>query len=299
MTIALATFRTQVQTLVPAYADVLDDEDCNRAIRTAVEVYGVDFPTDETDDVTGDAGKYYVLSTSLGSWSEGFSRIVSIEYPAATVASDEAPTMLDSADWDLYWAADVHYLYLPNHAPAATETMRIKYTKPFGWVGGGTATAVASVAHGFTLNDLGYLVSTTFTTVGADSYKATHIISAVADVDNYSYKALYVDIPPGHFFAVCHLAAHVACKMIATSYASIGDSTLTADSTAHQTKSETYAARAREYLSQYQTELGLIAEGAAAGAVPSNPPAGEFVDWDTEPGWPGNRQFLFHGRSIR
>jgi hypothetical protein len=298
MTIALSTFRAQVQVLVPAYADELGDEDCNRAIRVAVERYSVDFPDDEVDDVTGDAGKYYVLSSSLDSWSEGFSRILSIEYPAATVASDEAPVMLGPEDWDAaYWAGDVRYLYLPNHAPAATEAMRIKYTKPYGWVSGGSAAAVASVGHGFSVNDLGYLVSTTFTTVAADDYKATHIVTTVTDADNFSYKALYVDIPPAHFFAVCNLAGHITCKMIATAYASIGDSTLSADAAAHQTKSETYAARAQDLLDQYRDEMGLSAEPAAgeSGVLP----AGEFVDWDTQPGWPAGRRFIFHHGEVR
>jgi len=293
MTIALATIRTQTQTLIPDYDVELSDEDCNRAVRSAVERYSANFPDEEYDDVTGDAGQYYGLATSLDSWSEGFSRVVAIEYPAATVASDEAPVYLNPEDWrDDYWAADVRYLYLPNHAPAATETMRIRYTKPYAWAGGGSETAVASVGHGFSVGDLGYLDGATFTTVGADDYKATHIVSTVTDADNFKYQALYVDIPPGHFFAVCFLAACMACRMIATSYANIGDSTVTADSAAHQTKSDTYARRADEYCDRYREIVGLEAEGEGA-AVPA---AGTFVDFDTQPEWPSGRRYLFRGR---
>lgn len=293
MTIALTTFRTQTQSLVPDYDTELDDEDCNRAVRAAIEQYSADFPDFEVDDVTGDAGKYYPLASSLDNWTEGFSRVASIEYPAPTVASDEAPVYLDVGDWrDDYWAADVRYLYLPNHAPAATETMRIRYTKPYVWVAGGSATAVESVGHGFSVGDLGYLVDGTFTTIGADDYKATHVVSTVTDDDNFSYSALYVDVPPGHFFAVCFLAACLACRTLATSYAQIGDSTVAADSAAHQTKSGTYAHRADEYCTKYAEIVGLESAAEAAAVKP----AGTFVDFDTAPGWPSGRRYIFRGR---
>lgn len=299
MTIALATFRTQTQTLIPQYTDTLSDEDCNRAVRAAVEQYSADFPDEETDDVTGDAGKFYVLSTSLDSFSEQFSRVLTIEYPAATVASDEAPQYMDPGDWrDDYWAGDVRYLWLPNHAPAATESMRITYTKPYAWVAGGSETSVNQNTHGFSVDDLIYDNDGTWTSVGADAYKATHVVSTVTDGDNFKHKALYVDVPPAHFFAVCYLAACLACRQIATSYASIGDSTIAADATAHQTKSDTYAARATDYCAKYREIVGLDAGGAEGGAG-MEPPAGEFVDWDTSPGWPSGRDYLFHGRHHR
>lgn len=293
MTIALATFRTQAQSLVPDYDTELSDEQCNRAVRAAVEQYGEHFPDFEVDDVTGDAGKYYVLATSLDSWSEGFSRVVSIQYPAPTVASDEAPVYLDPNDWrDDYWASDVRYLYLPNHAPAATEKMRVRYTKPYGWVAGGSETSVAKTGHGFAANDLIYSDTGVWTAAGADSYQATHVVSAVTDADNFKHKALYVDVPPAHFFAVCFLAACLACRTIATSYAQIGDSTVSADATAHQTKSDTYAARADEYCAKYRESVGLEAAAEAAAVKP----AGTFVDFDTEPEWPSGRRYVFRGR---
>jgi len=291
-TIALATFRTQMQSLVPDYDTELSDEQCNRAVRAAVEQYSKDFPHFEVDDVTGDGGRYYALASVLDSWSEGFSRVAQIEYPAPAVASDETPVYLDVEDWrDDYWTSDTRYLYLPHHAPAATETMRIRYTKPYGWAGGGSETAVADEGHGFSVGDLGYLDGSTFTTVSADDYKATHVVSTVVDADNFKYKALYCNIPPGHFFAVCFLAACMACRVIATSYAQIGDSTIAADSAAHQTKSDTYAARAEDYCGKYAEIVGLESAAEAAAVKP----AGTFVDFDTAPEWPSGRRYIFRG----
>jgi hypothetical protein len=85
-----------------------------------------------TVDVSGDGGNYYGIVAALTSWSEGFSQILAIEYPAPTVASDEAPVYLDPEDWDDdYWDGSTRYLYLPNHAPAAADAMRIRYTTPY------------------------------------------------------------------------------------------------------------------------------------------------------------------------
>lgn len=136
MTIALSAYLAQVDYLIKASNDELAEAARNAMIKAAVETYSADRPDTETDDVTGDAGRYYNLVTSCSEWSEGFSRVLQIEYPAATVASDETPLYLEPEDWrDDYWAGDVRYLYLPSHAPAATEKMRITYTVPWGWSG--------------------------------------------------------------------------------------------------------------------------------------------------------------------
>lgn len=101
-------------------------------VPAAVERYGHDRPEDVTTDVTGDGGRYYGITASLASWVEGYSTITSIEYPAITIASDDVPVYLDNDDWDDdYWVADTRYLFLPNHAPASTETMRIRHTVPY------------------------------------------------------------------------------------------------------------------------------------------------------------------------
>lgn len=137
MTTALTVFTTQLGYLLASVdTNKLSSAAQQALVKAAVEQYSRDRPDSETDDVTGDAGRYYAVATALTAWIEGFSHITAIEYPAATIASDEAPTYLEPEDWrEDYWASDVRYLYLPRHAPAATETMRITYTVPYGWSG--------------------------------------------------------------------------------------------------------------------------------------------------------------------
>ena len=138
MTIGLNTFRAQVGYLIDADSDIISEDVRDEMVKAALERYSRDAPDTQTDDVDGDGGKYYGVATSLTGWVEGFSRITEIEYPAATIASDETPVYLEPEDWrDDYWVAvgetptQTRYLYLPNHAPAATETMRITYTVPW------------------------------------------------------------------------------------------------------------------------------------------------------------------------
>ena len=112
---------------------IADDELVNQTlydlVAEAVEMYSQDFPDELTVDVTGDGGRYYDIATLLTSWSESFSRIIEIQYPAPVLASDETPIYLEPDDWsDNYFEGSTRYLFLPNHTPSSTETMRIRYT---------------------------------------------------------------------------------------------------------------------------------------------------------------------------
>ena len=132
MTTALPVYLAQVDYLLSADNDELAAVARSEIAEAAIERYSHDKPDIITVDVTGDGGKFYAITTSLTKWSEGFSQIVRIEYPAPTVASDEAPTLLEPDDYDdNYWDGSTRYLYLPNHAPAATEALRVRYTAPY------------------------------------------------------------------------------------------------------------------------------------------------------------------------
>jgi hypothetical protein len=122
----------QVDFIISADDDELSKDARIALLESAIERYSHDLPDMVTEDITGDGGNYYAVATALTSWSEGFSRILTIEYPAPTVASDEAPVYLEPDDWtDDYWDGSTRYLYLPNHAPAATDAMRVRYTAPY------------------------------------------------------------------------------------------------------------------------------------------------------------------------
>lgn len=135
MTIALTVFNTQVDVEMRGVSDTeLPSASRDAFIKDALEKYSKDRPGAAHLDKSGDGGKKYEINTTtFTSWVEGFSRIVSIEYPAAAVTDNTMPTLLLPAhDWfDNYWEETKRYLLLPNHAPSASEEMRIIYTTPY------------------------------------------------------------------------------------------------------------------------------------------------------------------------
>lgn len=290
MAISLTVFLAQTDGLLSADNDELSQLRRDRLIKAALERYSHDAPNEVTEDITGDAGKYYGLAASLTAWVEGFSRVVAIEYPAPTVASDEAPTYLDPEDWnDDYWDGSTRYLYLPNHAPAATEAMRVRHTAPYDWSASSITTSVSQVGHGLLVNDYAYLDTTW--QKATDARIATHQVSAVADVDNCTVKLLEADPPVQDFFAICNLAAGLCAQAIADKYSRTNDSSIVADSVNHLQRADQWAQRSRELIALYEDHMGL--GDSADGAGVSVQAAGDFVDWDTTPDWPGNR-YLFH-----
>lgn len=105
------------------------------AIDAAVSKYSQDRPRTVVEDETGNSSGYYVLvgtGAVLSSWSDGFSQIQSIEYPAAAVGVDYVPGYLDRQDdWDdSYQDATKTYLRLKSIMPSASETVRVTYTAP-------------------------------------------------------------------------------------------------------------------------------------------------------------------------
>src|SRR3990167_6873446 len=146
MTFELSEFLTQLMNMVPEADTELAAIIRNQLIKQAVVDYSRDRPDTIASDVTGDSGNYYPINaTNLPSWADEFSHILTIQYPAPVVASDETPVYLDTEDWDEdYYAGGVRYLFLPNHAPGATEKLRITHTAPYLWTVG---TATPSVAQ--------------------------------------------------------------------------------------------------------------------------------------------------------
>lgn len=297
MAFTLAQFLAHVDGLFDADNDIVSQLRRYRLIKAAVEQYSKDRPDQETDDVTGDAGKYYAVVSSLSEWIENFSYIMQIEYPAQAISADAVPTYLTQEDWnENYWieesGSQVRYLFLPNHAPAATETMRISYAVPWNWTASSTTTAVNQSAHGFTANTYVYLDGSTWYS-GPEAI-CTHQVTAVADVDNFTAAILQTNVPRSDFFAVCDLSACLICRAMAAKFAKSGESTIRADSVRHMTKSQEYAARAKEFCAAYQAHLGI-----GEFAEEEMQPASEFIDWDTAPDWPSGRRFLTHHGGVR
>lgn len=290
--ISLTVFKAQVDEILQAAVEEISTAARQEMIKAAIERYSRDKPDERTEDLVGDAGKYYPLATSLDHWSDGFSIIKAIQYPAPTIANDEQPVYLETKDWDdNYWAevagVQTRYLYLPNHAPAATEAMRILYTLPYTWVASATTTNMNQTAHGLSVDDYIYLSGTDYV-ASEDIRQATHRVTAVADADNFTMGGLVVNIPQQDFFAVCNLAACICCQSMAVRYSSSTDTTINADSTAHTSRATEFANRAKELCELYMSHLGMGEDREA-----QTTPASAWVHWDLMPDIGAGRQYAF------
>jgi hypothetical protein len=108
----------------------------------------------------------------------------------------------------------------------------------------------------------------------------------------FTATAHLCEAPQEDFFAICYLAASLCCQAMAAKYARIGDSTISADSTAHGSKSGDYSTRASEFMALYQGAMG-IAETSVVKA------GGAFFDWDVKPTAQDGRDYMFHGKGNR
>lgn len=292
MSILITTILTQVDLLITADNDEYSQLSRQERIRDALDMYSHDLPDEYGEDVTGNDTGYYKISDSLTYWREGFSDIMSIEYPAATIASNEQPQYLGTGDWrDDYLINGDYYLYLSNHSPATTEEMRITYTSPYLWTQSTATTAVSQTAHGFSVDDYVYLDGSTWT--AATERDCTHIVSAVADADNFTAAALQVDIPTQHFFPFCNLVACVCCKAIASKYSRTNETTIIADSVNHTTRATEFRTQADKFCAMYRSGVGLPPVDSVTGAS-TTIPASSYADIDATPAWKRGRRFVFH-----
>ncbi len=297
MPMTLTVFELMVTTLIRGDTDELSTLRMHRLIKAAMERYSHDRPDVLTADITGDGGKFYPVAASLTSYVDGFSRITAIEYPAVTIASDDTPQYLTAEDWrEDYYDGTTRYLWLPNHAPSAAETLRVTFAAPYAWAKNTSATtAVNQDTHGFSVDDFVFLdtvPATDIWTSSIDSRPCTHQVTVVTDADNFTAAMLEVDPPAGDYFAICNLAAGMACQAIADQYSRTSDSTIALDSVDHPARAAAFAERSRELIGYYNEHLGIGEDGELT------PTAGAavFMDVDTMPGWPTGRQFLFrHG----
>jgi hypothetical protein len=135
----LHEFLIEVDKIITASDDEYSTVSREACIKTALNQYSQDRPNLSSTDVAGAGSRYYALtggSPVISDWIDDFSRVRLIEYPAAVVANNEMPQLLDNSDWQQdYQAGGIKYLFLPNHSPASGETIRVLYTTPYQFSG--------------------------------------------------------------------------------------------------------------------------------------------------------------------
>lgn len=112
-------------------SNLLSDAEVTEAVNGALRRYNKDSPRILVEDVTGDGGNYYLISSVLSDWVRGFSAIIKIDYDVGSrISGDEVPYYLEPEDWSVYLSAtDTEYLWLA-YAPDSSTDFRVWYTTP-------------------------------------------------------------------------------------------------------------------------------------------------------------------------
>lgn len=117
-------FKSKVSEIVQDDAAKLTTTERDNFIQESLKIYSRHRPREIVKDITG-AGTYdYSIAANLAYWSDEFSSIKKIEYPA----DEREPVYLDDDDYMIIRKEDGLYLRFLNDTPPATEKIRVTYT---------------------------------------------------------------------------------------------------------------------------------------------------------------------------
>jgi hypothetical protein len=297
-------FKDKVGEILQDKAERLSSIDREHYLQEAVLIYSKHRPRQIVKDITGDAGYDYPIATHLTSWVKGFSTIKSIEYPA----NQRVPEYLDENSFMVYEKQDGPYIRLLGDSPPATQTMRVIYTSLHIL---NTRFVTGTFSFAATDSSMNRLTGSFITdgifagnkiTPPSENNPGPLTVKSVAALKIVFLEAVVVEIadeikieveadtiPESDQDALCNLAASLCSGALASAYAQTSDSTITADSVDHKSKSQEYASRAKMQKQNYLNHLGLK-EGDVA-------PASAVYDTDTNYPWGGDR--LTHPKRYR
>ena len=69
----------------------------------------------------------------LENWRTETGSILKLEYPAAVIADDDNPQVLEPQDYEVFRTEAGVYLRFKNHQPSSTETVRMEFAQPYFW----------------------------------------------------------------------------------------------------------------------------------------------------------------------
>ncbi|MBI5789291.1 MAG: hypothetical protein HZA78_10595 [Candidatus Schekmanbacteria bacterium] len=121
---SLSEYREKVSRLIQDEAGRLSNEDIEAFIAEALSYYSKDAPFYKVADIAGDGGYQYDLPQN---WLEGFSGLISVEYPAGR----QLPVILESGDYTVYKTPQGLKLHFYSFSPQIGESIRLNYTTAY------------------------------------------------------------------------------------------------------------------------------------------------------------------------
>ncbi len=120
---------------VPTYNPLLSPESLASAVRASLITISRDMTLHMLSEFAGQNLSYYQLDTVCPGWSENFSSIEEVTYPAVaafTGTTDYPVKLMPDLDWKiepaLVSSVRTLFLYMCKHIPKPTELVRVSYT---------------------------------------------------------------------------------------------------------------------------------------------------------------------------
>lgn len=226
----LATFNSYVDRILQDDAGKLSSDEIDAFIQNeGTQLYSKHKPYTRKSDISASGSySYEINSTNFPSWSEGFSYISRILYPADQY-QDPRDEEIAFEDWEIYETASSRYLRFTSISPTSGYTIRVLYTTPHSVPGTGAATIYAADEGAFVNLCASLCASaiargygqTSNSTIGADAIayrdKSDIWASRAKDLFNLYVQYMFPD----------HVQANMALREFDTKYAELGFGRLT------------------------------------------------------------------------
>ena len=283
--------------------DQLDSTEVNACIAKAVEEYSHDQPYVKLDMRIGNSEHELALPSD---WVDGFSDILTIEYPAGS----QEPSYIDENNYEVVKEDTTHKTISTGTLGATTITLATVADAGYfkdgeivtigdddatmtNWItaDGNTTTGVVSIktALAAIYDSTPYVCKKDHIRLLADEplsseillieYKLSHTLSDSSDT---TYEADY--------YALCYLAAAYCCESLAALFSFKQESSIAADSVNFGGKADEWTTRADKFRKIYNNHIGK-------GKDQETKAIGKKVDIDAVYHW--GRSFLFHGGRFR
>lgn len=121
----LNSIKAKVSQVIQTSTDFIataQNGEMEQSIREALSRYSKDVPREIVADVAGDGATYDLALPAT--WSDGFSRVVRVEYPAG----ERIATYLDPRDYTIYRTSSAVNLRLLSSTPGTGQSTRVTFT---------------------------------------------------------------------------------------------------------------------------------------------------------------------------
>src|SRR5581483_11746486 len=120
----LLDYKRRLDRFIKEQAGHLEKADKEGAIQNALKEHSKNKPLVKVFDIAGNGVAFDFATSTLTSWEDDFSKILTVEFPAG----EREPVYLDDDAWTLYKKPTGLVLRLFNDTPSSAQSVRVSYT---------------------------------------------------------------------------------------------------------------------------------------------------------------------------